>query len=505
MRHIFMTQINLKLSRLALLLLAIIVMANSAFAIDSAAREYLRKAKFFYSRGNLVKSKYFLKKAQAIDGKAKEVTEFALMLKLEIKQKIEKLENRGNFFLSAKNILEAKEKFKEILQLDPQNSIATGKLKEIKKIIKKINKFKSQGIVVNENTGRKFDADLYSAISLINQAKALFFKGDREKSLKLVEQVLKREPTYRPALKLKKQILEINKIDKYISDAQKAFKAGKMYEYIDILAKLIEKSPQRHEFLLMRAKAYLKLKKYSLSIDDLLKYYGYTNSKKETFYLLSKAYFGLNQYDYAYGFSVIPVEEKRDIGRFFLFRCYSNIYSKTLYLIYLAIFLVVISFWIASKSFDKLMGRFPPGTFKMTLKCFEIMIFQSPEKCLDKLVVVARNVNTPWFNYMAGITLFKAKQYDGAQRFLAYAITSEKVSARAYYFFGLLRKILKQRLSRHDFEESLLASLDKTSKSWHPKFMKRIENFLLEEYSEEKSVETIEGSAYIAVKEQVGG
>lgn len=492
-------------NNIAFLILAMLCVTQFTYAIKTQAKEYLRKAKVFFRKGNLSRTQFFLKKAKNVDPSASEIIDFGIELDISIDQKIEMLINRADFYLSSKNIPDAQSKLQEILLINPRYEPALSRMKEIDTKLKQIKNYKRQGITIDAGTGRSFDVDSYSAISLVNQAKALFFNGDREKSLFIINKVLAREPQNKDAIELKEKILTINKIDEYINRASKALKQGKLREYINLLSDIIVKQPERYEFLLMRGKAFVKLGEFKHASKDLLKYYSKTNEKKETFVLLAKSYFGLEKYDYAHAFSSVEIKNEEGLGEIFRFRCYSNMYSNVIHSIYIGIFLVIFGMWGASKSFDQLVGRFPSGTFKMAISCFRTMIFDSPEKCLDQLVIIARRINTPWLNYMAGITLLKAGQFEGAQRFLAYTFTSESIAAKSYYFFGILRRLLKQKIYRHDFEESVLASLDKTSKSWHPNFMKKIELYILNEYSKEKTLDTLEGTAYLAVKDQIGG
>ncbi len=491
----------------ALLLAAVqaALFLSPVFAISPQAAEYLRKARVFFADSNLRMARDYLQKAIKIDAKAPEVLAFSDELNTKIESQVEELRKRALFFLEARNLPEAHKLFSEVLTLDKDDELSRAKLQEIADTYKKIDDYKSRGVHVSSSSGRSHDLDMYSAVSHINRARGLFAKGDRNAALTLIEEVLQREPGYKPAIELKDKILQINQLEAFIERAEAAFLEGRMRETADALNRLIEEMPDRHEFLLMRAKANLKLKRYNAAVDDLWRYYRHRPEMNTVFPLLSDAHYGLKNYLYAYAFSFNPGTGAT--YKPFFQRMKYHIYAYLPYYLVLLVSLTLLPFtfyvtWRAAESL--FVERFSLGSLGMAISCIFTIIFKSPEHCLGNLIVVARDLNIAWVNYLTGITLFKIGQIEGAQRFLAYSRASEAIRPRALYFFGLTRKLQKNDLCVNDFEEAVLTGLAKYRSGWHPYFVKQIEREVLQSYSKEKSEETIEGMAYKLVEDITG-
>ncbi|GAB4267084.1 MAG: hypothetical protein Kow0029_01330 [Candidatus Rifleibacteriota bacterium] len=490
---------------LLLILLLWSFCCNSVFALSSQAREYLRKAKVFFENGSLKDARDYYQRARKIEADAVEIKDFGARLEQAITEELKELRRRARFFLEAKNVPEAERIVRKLLVLAPEDEFGRETLKQITQINEKIEEYQNKGISVDVNTGRAHDIDLYSAISLLNRARGFLENGDRDKALELVEQVLKREPGYKAALDLKERILFINRIQEFVESANEAFKEGRMRECVDSLNKLIKESPSRTEYLLLRAKAYLKLGELKNAEKDLWDYYRLNpKAKDELFALFSEVYYEMKRYDLALGFASDYSRGINYKNLSYQYRCYIKLYPFGFGLMCCFFMGIPFAFYFTHKKLDFLIARFPPGGFKLGMQLAWGIAFSQPEKYLPQLIEVARGLNTAWLNYYAGICLFRAGQYDGAQRFLAFSFSNEFLAGRAYYFYGLTRRMLKQDLSNHDFEESILASLGKTGKGWYPEFVKRIERELITKYSKVKDLESYEGMAYNLVEAQVG-
>jgi hypothetical protein len=263
--------------------------------------------------------------------------------------------------------------------------------------------------------------------------------------------------------------------------------------------------PERYEFLLMRAKARLKLKQYNQAIADLWKYHRHRPEPDTVFPLLAEAYEGSKNYLYAYAFSVNPANGL--IYKPFFYRLKCHMYAYPLHYLALAAIFLLIPFamyftWRAAESL--FVERFSIGSLGMAISCLITIVFRSPEHCLGNLIVVARDLNIAWVNYLTGMTLFKIGQIEGAQRFLAYSFTNESIRPRAHYFFGLTRKLMKNNLCEYDFEEALLTGLAKYRSGWHPYFLKQIEREVLVSYGKDKSDKTFEGMACRLIEDITG-
>ena len=476
-----------------------------AWGITSQAREYLRKAKKFLAMGDLVSARDFSERARKIDPEAEQISAFEKKLKLQLDKKIEELKRRGDFHISAKELNKAQICFQQILVFDPENRYSMQKITEINKVIEKIQDYERQGIQIDVKTGRGQDVDFYSAVSLLNQAKALFSQGKRDKALELIEQVLEREPGYKPAKALKKEIQTINKLETFINKAEENFKLGKMRAAIDLLDKLILKSPEKIEFLLMRAKANIKIENYKNARADLWKYYKLRGEGFEDISaLFATIYYGLEKYKKAYAFSFNPETGKAYKPLGFRYSCITGAYPLWVYSSYLFLIAFFVSTYYTWKTFGELWERFPAGIFYDAVSCAKTVLIRGPLACLEPLIVIAKNLNVAWLNYLVGISLLSIGQLMEAQRFLTYSVPEKSLAVRAHFFLGLIRKKQNQSLFNNDFEEALIASTENNGKCWYPLFLKRLEKKVLLDYSNIKESSSVEGLASIAIKEIMG-
>lgn len=477
----------------------------AAAGIVPQAYEMLRRARAHFERGDLVAAIDMLNRAKAIDPDSDQIFQFEADLNKEVEAEIERLSLRGEHNLEAKNIPEATKLFRKVLALDPSNEFALSKMEQVSEIVEKIQDFKDSGVVVDTSTGRSFDVDLYSAVSFLNRARSLYANGDRESALELIENILAREPSYAPALELKNEIVEIQRMHAFVEQAEATFQRGKMIESLAALDRLINEMPDKHEFLLMRAKANLHLKRYSDAIADLWRYYKFNPDIETLFPLLSKAYSGAKEHKRALGFAYhpdtgAPLLEYRQI-----LRAYYDIYPFPLSLLGLLLLAAPLIFYQTWRMTDNFFNKLTPENLKLIFKCAFTMIIRPPESCLGDLIIVARSLNIPALNYLTGMLLFKIGQFDGAQRFLSFASAPGSLSARSRYFSTLARTYTNHRIDDRDFEEPLLTGLSNPRKGWHPNFVRKIERDVLEKYARKTKDDTFEALASYIVRCITGG
>jgi tetratricopeptide (TPR) repeat protein len=477
---------------------------QSSAALSPQAGEYLRKARFFFERGDLKRARDFYQRAVRLDPNSPEIEEFGTELNEKINEKVKKLKQETDFYFSAKNIPKAEEILQQLMVLAPNDKYSQEKLAEIKQINQKIEEYKSKGIKVAPSSGRSHDIDHYSAISYLNRARGFLSNGDRENALLMVEKVLKREPHNKEALEIKEQIFYVNKIQEFIENAESAFAEGKMQESVTALNQLIHDSPSRTEFLLLRAKALLKLKRYEKAEADLWRYYNFHPDPKTLYPIFSQLYAGMGRYDIALGFAgyLATAYGHENFGQ--RIRFFVNHYKIEVGMLCLLFALLPFVIYFAYHQLDLLINRFPPGGFTQSIYLFIAMHISRPALFLPQLIETARGLNTAWLNYFAAICLFQAEQFEGAQRFLAFSFSNDHLAGRAYYFYGLSRRLLGQKLSTHDFEEAVLSALSNKKKGWHPKFMKKIEHELILNFGKKKDEESFEGLAYQLITDQLG-
>lgn len=467
----------------------------TAAGISPQAYEMLRRARTHFERGNLIAAKDMLNRAKSLDPDSEQIFQFEADLSKKIKTEIEKLNLRGQHNLNAKNVPEATRLFRMVLALDPSNDFALSKMEQVGEIVEKIQNFKDSGVFIDTSTGRSFDVDLYSAVSYLNRARSFYANGDSESALELIENILAREPSYTPALELKNEIIEIQRVRDFVEQAKTTFQRGKMIESLAALDRLIDEMPNRHEFILMRAKANLHLKRYSDAISDIWRYYKF-NPDIETLYpMLAEAYSGTKKHQLALGFAYHPDTKALLLQYRQMLQLYYRTYFFSMNLLSLLLLASPLIFYLTWRATDNLFNKLTPESLKLLLKCTFSMMIRPPEDSLGDLIIVARNLNFPPLNYLTGMLLFKIGQFDGALRFLSFASTQGSLNARSRYFSTLTRTYTNHRINDKDFEEPLLIGLANPKRGWHPKFIRKIERDILEKYARKPKDETFEALA----------
>ncbi len=487
--------------------LIVILLMTSAYLCAQIphAREYLRRARVAFEAGNLLSARNFLHRAQEMDPESKDIQTFADELGRAVKARVRELSQRARFFIDARNIPDAEKLLSELMTLDPENTETREQLDKVAALKSKIDDYRSRGIVVSPKTGRSFDVDFYSAISNLNRARALIELGKRDEAAILVEEVLQREPGYSPAVELMDQIKHINELEGFVARADSSFLHGRMNEALEAISRLIERSPERFEYYLMRARANLALKRFAAAEKDLWIYYGYNPEVDVVFPLLSDCLYGQKNYLKASGFSFNPVSGKSYKGRFYRATCYYMAYPAANFLLITLCMVALVAFFHLYRSFDEFAKMFPKGGLITSFKCIWALPGKQPERYLGDLVELARKLNVAWINYIAAVLLFKVGQIDGAQRFFAYSIVEQSLRPRACYFFALTKKLLGQQMVEDSFEDAILAGLGRSGSSWHPGFVKAIERKLILDYSDKNvTLDSFEGMALKLVNEQVG-
>lgn len=487
---------------LLLLVTALFFGSISQAAVSSQAREYLRKAKVFFERGDLKQARDYYLRATKIEPESQDIQAIGQEIEYAISEKVKELQRQTEFYLTAKNIPAAEKKLQELLILSPQNDFGQKQLAEIRKIDEQIDEYHNQGIVVDSSTGRSHDLDLYSAISLLNRARGFLDNDERVKALELVNQVLAREPQYKPALELKEKILFVNRIESFVNSAEKAFQQGMMEQCIQDLNRLIKDQPGRPEYFLLRAKAFLKLKEFNSAQQDLWHYFeACPDRKTEIFPLFSEAYSGIGRPDLAIGFMDASGMEY-SFGLYC--RYFFRLYQAEVIALGVVLIVLLVTTVVAYRKYEELLVKFPTGQLYASMKLFIFMHFLSPEKYMPLLFEVARILNIPWLNYFTGICLLNMEQFEGAQRFLTYSLSNRFVAGRAYYFFGLTRKLLNHANSETAFDSAIIHATARDVKGWHPNFVRKIEREIMEKYSKIKDDSSFEGIAWQIVNAQVG-
>jgi tetratricopeptide (TPR) repeat protein len=480
------------------LLLSFSGLTSTGFAHSShkEAARLLTQAKEYFANKDFRMARDLLLRAKELNKFHPGLSELEQEMMPEIQEITETLKMRASFFLQANNIEEARKVYIEVLTYIHDDEDAIRGLENIEAIKEKIESYKKQGIVVDSDTGRSFDVELYSTISYINRARAFYAQGNYEKAKEFVKQILEREPTYGPALELNEKIFFVERLQKNIDLAETAFLKGNLSEAVMELNELIKSSPGKLDYYLMRGKAQIRLERYNEGIDDLLLFYKKDKDPDKVFPYLSEAFYNTERYVLALAFSKHPNTQKAYKHWYFLLMSNIKGYPICYFLLIGTILALPFMFYYLFYAIETVFMRFSLGTFNKFIKVFINLTFFEPQNVIKDLTTVARDLNNPWFYYLTGIVLLKEGELEGAQRFLAFCLKRQNVKSRAYFFYGLIRKHLKNTSYPLDFEESLISGLNYLSLGWHPFFMKKIERSILDSYSYERSGNSYEDLAF---------
>ena len=467
------------------ILLILFLGPNQIFAISPQADNALRKARAYLDDGNIRLASQFYRKAKNLDSEASEVILFGKTLENKMEEYIQELSKKAFVLMQQKDFSQAEVLYREILLYDPNHSESLDCLKQIKETKTKIKEYNKQGIAVDSSTGKQFDLDQYSAISEYNRAYVLFNKGERKKALVILNEILEKDPFFSSALKLKEEIVRILELEELIEKAESSFHSESLDSVVEAVTELLSKAPDKYEFYLLRARAYIKKKDYVKAEKDLFSYYKFTNNKEISFSLLSDCYAlnGKNLMALAFAYD----NKLKEYTKPFMFIVknyfYSYFWENILLLVALIVMLpitIVYTWQIAENLFSRLSVK---DLFK-TLKCFFLIATDQINGNLKDLMEISRHLNYPWTNYFFGLVFLDNNDLVKAQRFFKFATSSKRFKGRAYYFHGVTCKLLKQKAYESDFEEATLALLDNVPLNiWRPKIMKKLEERLMNRFS----------------------
>lgn len=462
----------------------ILLSANFALAISSQANELLRKAKANLNSGNLKAAEIYCNRALEMEPVASEIIDFRNLLQQRIFEHVKDLEKKAFFAMEEKDLPRAEKLYQEILIFQPDNSQALAQMKVIKNVKDKIEEYRKQGVVVSASTGRAFDLNAYSAISNYNRAIAFFHKGERKKALELLNEILEREPSHSAAFKLKEEVERVEELARIIERAERSFLSESMEKVIQSLTELLQKDSTQVHYYLMRAKAYIKTQQYSNARQDLLKYYSYMKDEENVFPLMAEISVIERNNLAALGFILSKKIKNHDKSFFWIIKNYFYAYFwQNLFLIVVLFCMLPFTVFYTWQTGENLFLKFSIGNLKKFIKCLFYISFGKVDKCLKELIEVTRNLNYPWLNYFTGLTLLENSDLLKAQRFLKFSLSDVSLKARGHYFHGIVSKLLNQNVYEEDFEQSILYSLDEPPLNlWRPKFIRQIENRLLNHY-----------------------
>lgn len=470
----------------------VVFLCCQLIALSPQAHEFYHRARAAYEEGNLLSARNNIHRARNLQPNSHKLAELASRIEFAIEEEQERLLRRGEFFYESRRIPEARSIFERLLELNPDNDFAVERLQSLNEETREIVKMRASGIRVDSSTGRSHDLGLYSTISYMQRARALYANGRYENAKEMLQTILAREPEYPPAIELLDKIEDILRLQRYLEKVESSFDRRQMLDNLYAIDKLIEQMPDRFEFLLMRAQANMYLRNYKEAINDLNRYYNNVpNQADVVFPLLSEAWLAKKNFAKALAYSRAP-DGKYYKSFGYRFNCYYNMHKGSfIIIIALLIFLMVVS-WKLLSIYIELTSRISPVILKHILYCLYCFKYDKAESCVSQLSIIARSLNHPWFYYLAGLVYLKAGDAEKAQSFLKNSINDKAIAFKAQYFYNLSRKEAKYTINDSNYEESVVNAIDRKTEGWHPSFLKKLEADLTDKYSSNISKDSFE-------------
>ncbi|HNW33683.1 MAG TPA: tetratricopeptide repeat protein [Candidatus Ozemobacteraceae bacterium] len=465
------------LVRVLVLLLCCIGVGN-AWAEDLPG-QILARAERHLAAEDLANARNLLDQAQALAPRDPRLLAFLNKWNRAREKKIAAHKRTAEFLIMSKQYYAAAQELTAATALDPADKEILEKLTQTRQALRLMEKHQENGIWVDPATGRAADPDLYDALSLLRRAREAKDRGDLPLALDLVDRVIAREKVNAEAAKLKEEILQITREFDLLADVEADTKSGRFFEALQRLDALLRSNPDSLDLRLRRANVLLRLEHYADSLRDFEKALELQATPTELLPSLVKIYSGLRR----------PVETLAVLHdpRLRPDREYLKIYIKsyvyafpaaTVGLVLSVLFLVtgIICFF---RMLDALIERCPGNVVFKALKVLFLCSLGEPADQAVSMRAIAEKIDHPWFYYCTGLILITRDELDVAQKYLIPCLESHVFSARAYFFLGIIRARLGQKIADHDFEKAIVEGLKDRTEMWRPGFLKRLEESIV--------------------------
>lgn len=446
----------------------------------------LDKANFYLQNGNALSAKDYLSRAKAIDPNDSEVVNFEQRLQRYIDGKVAEHLRQGDFYSSNKQVPQAIEQYNLALRYCPGHPEVTERLRKLIEIKTKVRNLKESGVVVAPSSGRSYDLDAYSSVSEMMKAKAAFNNGDYQRAMELIDQILSHDPNYKEASDLRKEIVKRQEFRDLVTGASTKTSSGNFQQAEEYYTRLIELQPEKVELLINRGKARIRLGKFAEGLDDFGAAFRKKGKLEDMRHDMVTGLVGMKEFPQALGLAGSHKNNPAVEPLSFRIWCYWKSYRVSCSLFFLNLLLLIGSIVWVSHNLGALMEKGRYILIKEGVICLIRCISGPPEAQVEKLRHVSRQLNHPWFHYFSGLLLISLDRLDQAQEHLQGAIASVSLAPRAYFFLGLVRSRLNQKLSQHDFEQTLILGMKEHPMPWIPRFVGDFERKIFEAIAPEE-------------------
>ncbi len=471
-------------------------------ALSAPAAAFLEKAKVALKNKNALSAMNYFRQAKATDPDDRELLEYEKQL-METIDKDAAEHMKAAEFYARTDPLRAMQEYRYVLKLLPDHPEAKAGLEAMKNVVKTVQKFREQGVVIDPGSGRSFDIEALSARDLFNRAKAAYDIGNLERAMDFIARALDRDPHFQQAVDLRERIVSDRRLRDMLTNAQADLSTGDYDRAIDQYSSLLRGNPDYWDWVYYRGIACLKARRYTQAVADfttLLQRWpqverwqtrpqamGSQNAattseapadkveqirftRRQVLEYLSDALVGQGEFLKA---AAVSAQADRSIA--FFLRCYVKGHPWQFFFMAIVGVGGLAAFVLALRMFDALMARF---SFKMLGEMVRLLwrgfgggIIAEEER----LLALVQRATVPWFSYLTGLVLIGNGKLEDAPRHLHAALQSPGLAPRAYFFLGVARQNLKQTLGEHDFEQAFLIGLSQTARTWLPRFLRDLE------------------------------
>ncbi|MBI3038608.1 tetratricopeptide repeat protein [bacterium] len=446
--------------------------------------QLISKAEYFLSVENVVTANAFLSQAHGISPNHPRVKEFSEKLKIFVSSRVNSHLQAGDFFASNHDVPRAIEEYNAVLRISPSNKTALEKLNDIRKIKIEVKKYQNQGVTIDQSTGHFYDSQSYSALFALLQAKEAYSKGDLEKAVQILDDLLKRDGKFQEAGKLKEKILEEVKFRTLVSEAESEKGHGNYSKSLEYFGRAIALNPNRADLRVSRGLANLRLGAYQAAQDDFFVSLDMKTPLEKIQAYLAEAYAGKGEFLKALALS------KKPAGNTYLFPVkvrgswYISAFPYASMIGFLETVLLFFAFFWCWRQFDKVLGRKSVSDLYQIVRCIIGCYFLNPLSNASKIKTIGQTLNNPWWNFFCGLVLLNLKKPDEAQNLFQGSLSSQSLAPRANFFLGMIRAEIDSDTFRHNLEQVIILGLNSPPEPWTPKFLFKLEKSLLENYRE---------------------
>ncbi len=446
--------------------------------------QILGRAERHLAAEDLANALNLLDQARSLAPRDPRVIAFLNRWNLARDKKISAHKRSAEFLLLSRRYDEAAKELLAAEALAPDDGEIREKLATTRQALRLMEKHQESGIWVDPATGRAADPDLYDALSLLRRARDAKNRGDLPLALDLVERVLAREKINAEASNLKSEILEIQHEFELLADLEADTKSGRFFEALQRLDALLRANPASLDLRLRRGNVLLRLGRYAESLRDFEKALEFNATPTPLLPALARVYAGLRRPVETLSILDDPRHPRNGMNTEQYMKTWFSAFPGASAGLFIALMILVGGVVGMFRMLDALIERCPGKVLLGALKTLLLCFVSEPAEQAPAMRAISGKIDHPWLYYCTGLMLIARDELDAAQKYLIPCLDSPTHAARAFFFLGIVRARLGQKMADHDFQKSIIEALNGTPGTWRPGFMVRLEERITQAYRE---------------------